>query len=88
MPNEILADLRLQLGVDDDDISKDHIIQCYSKKQILINWMTKNGINISLADQLLQLTNKFEAFGKFCDINGLFGYDYELWLILDKCKDY
>lgn len=88
IPNEILADLRLQLGIDDDDTSKDQIIQCYNKQQILTNWMSKNGLDISLADKLLTLQNKIQEFEDFVDKNGLFGFDYEIWLIINKCRDF
>lgn len=88
IPNEILADLRLQLGIDDDDTSKDQIIQCYNKQQILTNWMSKNGLDISLADKLLTLQNKIQEFENFVDKNGLFGFDYEIWLIINKCRDF
>lgn len=83
IPNILMEDLRVSLGLDSDDISKDNIIFNMSKKEILNLFLKFNGFNIedSEIDNILELNNQIEI-NNYCDNNYLFGMENYINLIL------
>ena len=80
IPNVILRDLREFLGADCDETHQDAVIFCWDKKTILLNYMTYNGLDISLIPQICSFTNK-EELNSFLNLN-FYGNVDELLLIL------